>query len=78
MTERPTQDLRNAVYKRAGGQCECSMLICGHHSGRCLEKLSGEWELHRLVAAEAYALANVIGMCQRCHRNMPSYGVERH
>jgi len=78
MTDQPTQTLRDAVYRRAGGRCECSMVICGHHTGRCPEPLRGEWELHRLTAGEPYTLGNVVGMCQSCHRNMPSYGVGRH
>ncbi len=78
MTERPTQALRLAVYKRSGGRCECAMMICGHHNGRCTSPLRGEWELHRRVAAEPYSLGNVIGMCQKCHQNTPSYGVDRH
>lgn len=78
MTNWPMETLRSAVYRRAGGRCECTMLICEHHSGQCPEALSGEWELHRLTAAGGNVLENVIGLCQRCHRNTPSYGVERH
>jgi hypothetical protein len=78
MTNWPLESLRDAVFRRAGGRCECAMLICDHHSGRCSEALAGEWELHRLTAAGDYALENVVGLCVKCHRNTPSYGVERH
>ena len=66
--------LRDDVYKRAGGRCECTMKSCGH-TGRCTAMLRGEWEVHRLTAGGEYVLSNVIGMCQECHRNTPSYGV---
>lgn len=66
--------LREDVYERAGGQCECRMLSCGH-TGRCPTMLRGEWEVHRLSAGGEYVPSNVIGMCQTCHRKTPSYGV---
>ncbi len=75
MADKATQELRDAVYKRAGGRCECTMKSCSRHAGRCTAELRGEWEVHRLSAGGAYALSNVIGMCQMCHRNTPSYGV---
>ena len=66
--------LRDEVYERARGRCECTMKTCGHN-GRCGVVLRGEWEVHRLTAGGPYVLSNVIGMCQTCHRNTPSYGV---
>ena len=54
------------------------VMICDHHDGRCPETLSGDWQVHRIKADGAYALDNVIGLCSKCHRNTPSYGVERH
>lgn len=80
MADTATQKLRDEAYKRAGGQCECTMTsACSHHSGgrRCTHMLRGEWELHRITAGGPYALSNVIAMCQTCHRNTPSYGVGR-
>ena len=76
MADSPSQELRDAVYKRAGGRCECTMKNCGH-TGRCTATLRGEWELHRVTAGGSYTLSNVIGMCQTCHRNTPTYGVGR-
>ena len=67
--------LREDVFERAGGQCECRMK-CSHHIGRrCPNSLRGEWEIHRVTAGGPYTLSNVLGMCQTCHRNTPSYGV---
>ena len=66
--------LREDVFARAGGRCECTMKNCGH-TGRCSAMLRGEWEIHRINAGGAYTLSNVIGMCQTCHRNTPSYGI---
>jgi hypothetical protein len=74
MTDGPTQTLRDDVYRRADGRCECDMKVCGH-AGRCTNALRGEWELHRRTAGGPYTMANVLGMCQTCHRNTPSYGV---
>ena len=66
--------LKNKVYERAGGTCECRMKGCGHGE-RCGALLRGEWEMHRLAAGGEYILNNLLGMCQICHRNTPSYGV---
>lgn len=66
-------ELRAAVYRRAGGRCECTMGRCGHGL-RCTATLRGEWDVHRIQAGGAYVLSNVLGMCQTCHRNTPSYG----
>lgn len=74
MAEQASQQLRDDVYKRAKGKCECEMKLCGH-SGRCAADLRGSWEVHRPTAGGPYALSVVIGMCQTCHRNTPSYGI---
>jgi len=66
--------IRDDVYKRSGGLCECKMKTCSHHTGRCNAKLRGAWEIHRITAGGAYVLSNVVAMCQTCHRNTPSYG----
>jgi hypothetical protein len=79
MIDGPTQALRQAVHQRSGGRCECPMvMICDHHDGRCPEPLSGDWQVHRLKADGTYTPDNVIGLCGKCHRNTPSYGVDRH
>lgn len=68
------EQVRQQVYRRAGGKCECIMKECSHHTGRCNAVLRGEWEVHRIRAEGDYAFGNVVGMCQTCHRNTPSYG----
>jgi len=37
-----SQELRAALHKRAGGQCECTMSVCSHHGAgqRCRRNLS--------------------------------------
>ena len=66
--------VKEDLYKRAGGKCECTMSKCSHHTGRCNAMLRGAWEAHRVTAGGAYTLSNLIAMCQICHRNTPSYG----
>lgn len=66
--------IRDDVYKRAGGKCECRMKTCDQHTGRCNAMLRGEWQIHRITAGGAYILSNVIAMCERCHRRTPSFG----
>ena len=66
--------IRDEVYQRSGGKCECTMSVCNHHSGRCNAMLRGEWEVHRITAGGPYTLSNVKAMCQTCHRNTPTYG----
>lgn len=68
---------RDDVFQRAGGKCQCTMSTCSHHTGRCNAMLRGEWEIHRATAGGSYIPSNVKAMCQRCHRNTPSYGVGR-
>ena len=54
MAAQATQELRDAVYRRAGGKCECTMQTCSHHTGRCNAMLRGAWEIHRITAGGAY------------------------
>ena len=72
LNQQCTPELREAVHRRAGGRCECSMVRCSHVA-RCTALLRGEWGVQRLQAAGANVLSNVLGMCQTCHRNGPSY-----
>lgn len=69
-----SQGTRDALYKRAGGRCECTMQ-CSHHKGtRCPYKLNPGWEAHRRVAGGDYTLGNLIAMCVTCHKNTLTYG----
>ena len=69
-----TDTVRDNLFRRAGGKCECTMTGCSHHSGRCSAMLRGPWEAHRLRAGGSYVLSNLKAMCQTCHRNTPSFG----
>ena len=74
-TESLSNTTREALYKRAGGRCECRMKVCKDHSGRCTRKLKkGEWDAHRVTKGGEYTLSNLIAMCKSCHENTPSYG----
>lgn len=72
-----SEAVRSALYKRAGGQCECTMLVCDHHSAgsRCPRGLVAPyWDVHRRVAGGSYDLSNGIAMCATCHKNTRTYG----
>lgn len=66
--------MKEDLYDRADGRCECTMKLCTHHTGRCNAMLRGAWEAHRISAGGLYILSNLEAMCQTCHRNTPSYG----
>ena len=45
-----SETTKQALYRRAGGKCECTMKVCGH-SGRCNKGLTpGYWDAHHLTA----------------------------
>lgn len=72
-----SQETRNTIYKRAGGQCECTMQ-CSHHAGkRCTHSLGTGWEAHHKVAVSSGgsdAPSNLTAMCATCHKNTRTYG----
>lgn len=74
MNETLTPKVRQELFERAGGKCECIMVSCSHHVLRCNARLGDNWEAHRVTAGGPYALSNLKAMCPRCHRNTPSYG----
>jgi hypothetical protein len=72
-----SEETRKALYKRAGGRCECTMRVCSHHppGQMCPRKLAdGYWEAHRRTAGGPYTLSNLIAMCATCHKNTRTYG----
>lgn len=75
MPENNSPNFRQQIFNRANGKCECTMKTCKNHTGRCNAILRGEWEVHKLNPNGGYVPSNVLGMCQTCHRNTPSYGV---
>jgi len=71
-----TQSIKDALYKRAGGRCECTMRVCSHHAAgiRCPNKLTGEWNVHHRTTTGPDNLGNITAMCIRCHKNTGSFG----
>jgi len=69
-----SQETKKALYKRAGGRCECTMSICDHH-GRCSRSLvTGYWDAHHRNANGLDTPGNLIAMCATCHKNTRTYG----
>lgn len=71
-----SQDVKDQVFRRAGGKCECEMTTCGHR-GRCNAMLRGEWHAHHRKAVASGgddSLGNSLAMCATCHRNTGTYG----
>ncbi|MBM4160973.1 MAG: HNH endonuclease [Ignavibacteria bacterium] len=74
-----SEETRRALYRRAGGQCECTMGVCSHHVAgkRCPHMLGSGWEAHHktsVAAGGSDALSNLTAMCATCHKNTYSYG----
>jgi hypothetical protein len=61
--------LRDDVYNRAEGRCECFARDCGH-TGRCLGVLRGKWDIHRIEAGGPFTLANLVALCEACDRHV--------
>jgi hypothetical protein len=63
--------LRKALYRRSGGQCECTRDGCSTHKAksRCTRILYGDgWKIMRLRRRGPENLRNVFGMCLDCHK----------
>jgi hypothetical protein len=61
--------LRKALYRRSGGQCECTARTCPHHAGRrrCPQPLGGDaWKAHKLQPKRAETLRNLVALCPSC------------
>lgn len=70
---------REALYKRAGGRCECEMRVCSHHTGRCFKPLVGsKWDAHHKVKGGSDDPGNLTAMCEACHKNTRTYGQPNH
>lgn len=71
-----TPTVRQQLFDRARGQCECRMSVCSHHraGARCPHRLGEGWEAHRKTAGGGYTLSNLIAMCKTCHKNTRTYG----
>jgi hypothetical protein len=66
--------VKDQVYDRSGGQCECHSRHDGvdapYHGGRCsvlLPEDSEPWYLHPVNGKESAAISNYQAICERCH-----------
>jgi hypothetical protein len=70
--------IRKALYKRAGGRCECEMTACDHHPGsRCPQRLGAGFDAHRRSGGELDAPSTLVAMCATCHENLRTCGAPR-
>ena len=70
--------VRKALYKRAGGRCECQMASCDHHRGtRCPDRLGAGFEAQHLNADGLDAPSNLVAMCTTCYTNTRNLAVPR-
>jgi hypothetical protein len=65
---------REKLHDRAGGQCECTMEVCGHAGQRCPGELGDGWQVHRKTAGGISVLSNVLAMCRECHERTQCEG----
>lgn len=69
-----SQAVRDEIYRRAGGRCECEMVVCGHR-GRCTTGLHPpHWDAHHKNANGPDTPGNLLAMCATCHKNTRTYG----
>lgn len=72
-----SEAVRNQLWIRAGGGCECRRTVCGH-LGRCNRVLgAGAWHANHVVAelvGGPSTFANGEALCVPCHQNTRSYG----
>ncbi len=72
-----SESVKQAAFKRSGGQCECER--AGHsHAGRCTAPVSRlTAEFHHITAESAGGsdfLSNCEVLCIPCHQATTSYG----
>lgn len=66
------QDVKDAVFERAGGRCECRRAIHLHIS-RCSNPLEGRWQVHQPVPESIVGLDllyNFQGLCSECYEKV--------
>jgi hypothetical protein len=70
MAEQASQELKDAVYRRAAGKCECEMTGCGHQ-GRCTNWLRPGWGVRCKTAGGEWSLTNAFAACKTCNESTP-------
>jgi len=69
-----SEAVRQELYRRAGGRCECTMTVCDH-LGRCSRLLAAPyWDAHHNAAGGPDTASNLTAMCGTCHKNTRTYG----
>ena len=67
---RLSAEIRNALYQRAGGRCECQRRNCKHPKelwhARCTNILREDWEAHLIASGGEYVLSNLEALCRQC------------
>jgi hypothetical protein len=70
--------MRKALFRRAGGRCECELAACEHHRGaRCPHELGASFEAHRKDGGELDAPSTLVAMCATCHANVRACAIAR-
>jgi hypothetical protein len=63
-------EIRNAVYQRAGGRCECQRRNCQHPKElwhpRCTNILREDWGAHQKASGGQPDLSNLEALCRQC------------
>ena len=70
MAEQAPQEVKDAVYRRAAGKCECQS--CAGHQGPCTNWLRPGWGVRRKTAEGGWSPANAIAVCKTCNESNPS------
>src|SRR6266571_6485832 len=68
-----SQETKDAAFRRAGGQCECSRISCTvQRTLRCTTRLTpGGWHAHHKTAVASGgddSLSNCEALCIPCHQ----------
>jgi hypothetical protein len=72
--EQVSARLREQVFERVWGRCECIETVCGTHVGRCGEALRGRWVVACIDPSSEYTLSNVRGLCSECAAALAKLG----
>ena len=70
--------VKDAAFKRSGGQCECRRSGHTNHTGRCTATITRHGaEYHHVTSQDAGGsdgLSNCQALCVKCHKQTGSYG----
>ena len=75
---RSPEEIRNALFRRARGRCECETKNCTHPrtevwSNRCTRSLGNDWEAHRKTAGGGDVRPNLEALCKSCYWQTRTY-----